>query len=247
MSMPNDNNGTLDFQPVDITTGTLRINEIFVTINGETTHSGTPTIFIRKYGCNLRCTYCDTFISTATTMSLQDIVNKVEELSKEHGIKDVCITGGEPLTDAREVDLLASYLCDNGYTVYIETNGTLPLKTVDRDYSYIMDIKVPSANVLDGFICDTTRENLKKLKYKDEVKIVFGNLSDVIYAFEVMGDNLKEGYPYFTQPVLLSPLYGTDERVIRGVIDWVLNTQFNWLPKHHIHFQTQLHKVFEVK
>lgn len=167
-------------------------------------------------------------------------------MANEHEITDICITGGEPLVYNKEVDLLAEYLSEKGYTVYIETNGTLPIP-LKRSYNVIMDIKVPSANILDGRISDVTQDNLKFLKYKDEVKICFGNLADVVYAFDVMERNMKEDYAGFPYEVLLSPLYETEEKIIHQVINWVLNTEMPWISKRHIHFQTQLHKVFNVE
>lgn len=229
--------------------GSLPITQMFCTINGETTHSGVPTLFIRTYGCNVKCVYCDTPQDGKyfAGVELIDIVKRAIDMTKKHGITDICITGGEPLVHSKEVDLLAEFLSEKGYTVYIETNGTLPIPQRTRSYNVIMDIKVPSANILDGYISDVTKDNLKCLKYKDEVKICFGNLADVVYAFEVMEHNMKNDYAGLPFEVLLSPLYGTDEKIIHQVINWVLNTEMPWISKHHIHFQTQLHKVFNVE
>ena len=229
--------------------GSLPITQIFYTINGETTHSGVPTIFIRTYGCNVRCVYCDTPQEgkVYVRLDLNSIVKRVMDMAKEHEITDICITGGEPLVYSKEVDVLAEYLSERCFTVYIETNGTLPIPSKSRSYNVIMDIKVPSANILNGCISDITRDNLKFLKYKDEVKICFGNLSDVVYAFDVMERNMKKDYEGLPFEVLLSPLYGTDEKIIHQAINWVLNTEMPWISKRHIHFQTQLHKVFNVE
>lgn len=228
--------------------GSLPITQIFYSINGETTHSGVPTLFIRTYGCNVKCVYCDTPQKGTyyARVELTTIAKRVMDMAKAHEITDICITGGEPLVYNKEVDLLAEYLSKKGFTVYIETNGTLPIPTKSRSYNVIMDIKVPSADILNGYISDVTKDNLKFLKYKDEVKICFGNLADVVYAFDVMERNMKEDYVGFPFEVLLSPLYGTDEKIIHQVINWVLNTEMPWISKHHIHFQTQLHKVFNV-
>lgn len=228
--------------------GSLPITKIFYSINGETTHSGVPTLFIRTYGCNVKCVYCDTpqDDKCVVRLELNNIAKRVIEMTKEHAITDICITGGEPLVYSKEVDLLAEFLSEKGYTVYIETNGTLPIPQ-SRSYNVIMDIKVPSANILDGCISEVTKKNLKYLKYKDEVKICFGNLADIVYAFDVMEHNMKEDYLGFPFEVLLSPLYGTDEKIIHQVINWVLNTKMPWISKHYIHFQTQLHKVFNVE
>lgn len=228
--------------------GYLPITQMFYTINGETTHSGVPTLFIRTYGCNVKCVYCDTPQEgkCSARLELANIAKRAIDMANEHEITDICITGGEPLVYNKEVDLLAEYLSEKGYTVYIETNGTLPIP-LKRSYNVIMDIKVPSANILDGRISDVTQDNLKFLKYKDEVKICFGNLADVVYAFDVMERNMKEDYAGFPYEVLLSPLYETEEKIIYQVINWVLNTEMPWISKRHIHFQTQLHKVFNVE
>lgn len=228
--------------------GSLPITQIFYTINGETTHSGVPTLFIRTYGCNVKCVYCDTPQDSkhSVRLELTNIAKRAIDMAREHEITDICITGGEPFVNSKEVDLLAEYLTEKGYTVYIETNGTLPIPRT-RSYNVIMDIKVPSANILNGCISDVTKTNLNYLKHRDEVKICFGNLADVIYAFDVMERNMKEDYVGFPFEVLLSPLYGTDEKIIHQVINWVLNSKMPWISKRHIHFQTQLHKVFNVK
>lgn len=225
----------------------MEVDEIFVSINGETSHSGSPTIFVRLFGCNVHCAYCDTpQRKSPSEMYIGDIIARVKALSDKYGVYDVCITGGEPLRQA-SIYALAEMIVEAGYTVYIETNGLILIKQVpNRSYHFIMDIKIPSAGL--GDISYITHQNLLNLKDGDEVKIVFGNEADVMYAFFVLRGVCKlRKETRLSFPVYLSPLYGTDNSIIRNVIDWIVETPINFIDKTNIHFQTQLHKVFNVK
>lgn len=226
----------------------MEVDEIFVSINGETSHSGSPTIFVRLFGCNVHCVYCDTpQRKSPSEMYIEDIIKKVTELSNKYGVYDVCITGGEPLRQESIYDL-AEMLVEAGHTVYIETNGLIFIKQVpNRNYHFIMDIKVPSAGL--GDVSYITHQNLLNLKEGDEVKIVFGNEADVMYAFYILRGICKlREETRLSFPIYLSPLYGTSNSILRRVIDWVVETPLiTFIDKTNIHFQTQLHKVFDVK
>ena len=122
----------------------LKINEIFFSIQGESTFSGTPCIFIRLTYCNLRCSYCDTDYAfyDGKEMSIEDIVKKVESFR----CKTVEVTGGEPLMQKYSIELMET-LIGNGYTVLLETGGSLPIDTVPDEVRKIIDFKCPSSNM----------------------------------------------------------------------------------------------------
>lgn len=226
----------------------MEVDEIFVSINGETSHSGSPTIFVRLFGCNVHCAYCDTpQRKSPSEMYVGDIIERVTKLRNKYGIYDVCITGGEPLRQKPIYDL-ADMLVEAGHTVYIETNGLIFIKQVPkRGYHFIMDIKVPSAGL--GDISYVTHQNLLNLKEGDEVKIVFGSEADVMYAFYILKGMCKlRKETRLSFPIYLSPLHGKeDSLMLSNVINWVIETPFDFIDKANIHFQTQLHKVFNVK
>lgn len=126
----------------------LKINEIFFSIQGESSYSGFPTVFIRTTGCNLRCTYCDTKYSyhEGSLMSIDQILDKV----REHQARHVCITGGEPLLQ-KEVFALMSKLCDLDYLVSLETSGSKSCADVDSRVKIILDVKTPDSGAADSF------------------------------------------------------------------------------------------------
>src|SRR5271154_2173713 len=156
-------------------TDTLTINEIFYSIQGESTYAGEPCIFVRLTGCDLRCTYCDTEYAfyEGKKRTLDAIVEEVEK----HPCRLVEITGGEPLLQKR-VHKLMSRLCDAGYTVLIETSGAHDISLVDARVHRIMDLKTPSS----GECARNRMENLALLGVRDEVKFVIGSAEDYDWA-----------------------------------------------------------------
>ena len=147
---------------------TLTINEIFYSIQGESTFAGQPCIFVRLTGCDLRCTYCDTEYAfyEGKRRSLDDIIAEVGK----HPCRLVEVTGGEPLLQKR-VHTLMSRLCDDGYTVLIETSGAHDIGPIDTRVHRIMDLKTPSSGE-----CERNRmANLPLLGVRDEVKFVIGS------------------------------------------------------------------------
>jgi 7-carboxy-7-deazaguanine synthase len=203
---------------------TLKINEIYYSLQGESTHIGRPCVFIRLAYCNLRCSYCDTehAFYEGENLSLSDIENKV----KEYNCKLVEITGGEPLIQKNVLQLMKN-LCDAGYEVLLETAGHLDISLVDERVKRIMDIKCPSS----GEAEKTYWANIESLKRDDEVKFVVGSMDDLDYTKEII-----EKYKLGQQcPVIISPVYGkiNNEKIAR----WILDTH---LP---VRMQIQLHKV----
>lgn len=203
---------------------TLRITEIFYSLQGESTRAGLPTVFIRLTGCPLRCTWCDTTYAFAggTALSLPAILERVAA----HDCPTVCITGGEPLAQANCLPLLTA-LCDAGYAVSLETSGALDISGVDPRVSRIVDLKAPDSGEADR----NRWENLGVLRQSDEIKIVLASRTDYDWAKSALaGRRLNE-----ICPVLFSPVW--DKLPPAQLAEWILADR---LP---VRFQLQLHKV----
>ena len=209
---------------VDSQKGRLRINEIFLSLQGEADAAGWPTVFVRLTGCPLRCHYCDTeyAFTGGETMSLDAIVQAVEEYQTRH----VCVTGGEPLAQ-KECLVLLERLCDAGFDVSLETSGALDISRVDTRVSRVMDIKTP----ISGEAARNRYENIEQLTPHDQVKLVIGDRSDYEWAKAVV-----EKYSLNERcAVLFSPCFGKIEP--RQLAEWILEDR---LP---VRFQMQLHKI----
>ena len=175
-----------------------KVVEIFHSIDGEGKRSGLSATFIRLHGCNLRCSYCDSMYANQgddyEKMSLEDIVAQVES----YGDRRITLTGGEPLRNDN-VWQLVDYLAVHGYDVNIETNGSIPLKTVTpRGVFYTMDLKCPSSRMHK----EMCLENLELLSSDDVLKLVVGNEGDMKWAMRTL-----EKHPTRAQ-VYVSPLFG---------------------------------------
>ncbi len=203
---------------------TLRVTEIFHSLQGESTRAGLPTVFIRLTGCPLRCAWCDTeyAFSGGETLTLGDIMIEVAK----HGARQVCVTGGEPLAQKACLPLL-SVLCDAGYSVSLETSGALDISSVDPRVSRIMDLKAPASGEADKNRWD----NLAHLNAGDEIKIVLAGEADYAWAKSVLAARRLDAIC----PVLLSPVAGKLEP--KQLADWVLRDR---LP---VRVQLQLHKI----
>jgi len=202
---------------------TLRVSEIFHSIQGESTRAGLPTTFIRLTGCPLRCVWCDTEYAFAggTAMSLDQIIGRVEAI----GCRTVCVTGGEPLAQKACLPLLAA-LCDAGCSVSLETSGALDIAGIDERVSCILDIKAPGSGEADRNLWS----NLDHLTRSDELKLVLASEADYQWAKSVVATrHLAERCP-----VLFSPVPDSlDPALLAG---WILRDQ---LP---VRLQLQLHK-----
>ena len=202
----------------------LRITEIFFSIQGETSKVGLPTVFIRLTGCPLRCQYCDTSYAFygGEVMLFEDIIHRVTKFN----CKDVCVTGGEPLAQANSKNLLKD-LVDLDFQVSLETGGSISLKEVDERVKIIMDIKTPDS----GEATKNRWENLELLKQTDELKIVICSREDYQWSKEII-----EQYKISEKcPILFSPCAESIDP--RDLAEWILTDQ---LP---IRFQMQIHKI----
>lgn len=159
----------------------MRINEVFMSIQGEGLSTGLPTVFVRTQGCNLRCSYCDTKYSyySGKECSIHEVVRKIEKF----GIKRVCLTGGEPLLQ-EDADCLVQDLIKKDYEVSIETNGSINLKKIKNHKSILfsLDIKCPSS----GSQKMMDLNNLRLVKKKDQVKFVIGDKKDLDFACNIV-------------------------------------------------------------
>jgi 7-carboxy-7-deazaguanine synthase len=165
---------------------TLVINEIYLSLQGESTYAGLPCVFIRLTACNLRCSYCDTAYAfkEGSRMSLVEVLARVEELAKPYASRQpklpmVELTGGEPLLQKQSLPLMKE-LCDRNFTVLIETSGALDISQVDARVHRIMDLKCPSS----GEVERNRFENIPHLKSTDEIKFVIGTQQDYDWAKE---------------------------------------------------------------
>ena len=202
----------------------LRITEIFFSIQGETSKVGLPTVFIRLTGCPLRCQYCDTSYAFygGEVVLFEDIIHQVTQFN----CKDVCVTGGEPLAQANSKKLLKD-LADLDFQVSLETGGSISLKEVDERVKIIMDIKTPDS----GEATKNRWENLELLKQTDELKIVICSREDYQWSKEII-----EQYKISEKcPILFSPCAESIDP--RDLAEWILTDQ---LP---IRFQMQIHKI----
>jgi 7-carboxy-7-deazaguanine synthase len=205
---------------------TLRVNEIFYSIQGESSFSGYPCIFIRLTGCNLRCSYCDTryAYNEGVVLSIDEILRKIALFP----CPLVEVTGGEPLFQPNTPKLLRR-LIRSGYKVLVETNGSMNIDGIDRRCIRIVDVKCPSSGESDK----NDLGNLKRMTGKDELKFVIGCRSDyefaknLILSPEIM--NLKIKRPLFSPvPDKLKP---------KRLAAWILEDHLN------VRLQVQLHKV----
>ena len=202
----------------------LTINEIFKSIQGESSFSGLPCIFIRLTGCNLRCTWCDTEYAfyEGKPKSVNDIMSAIEPL----GVPLVEITGGEPLLQDAVYDLMTALLAKN-YKVLLETGGGVSVEKVPEQVIKILDIKCPGS----GEASKNLWDNLDHLNPEDEVKFVLSDRADYEWSLEV----LDRTQIHKKVKVLFSPVY--DKLDLKELAAWVLEDN---LP---VRVQTQLHKV----
>ncbi len=203
---------------------TLLITETYKSIQGESTWAGLPCTFIRLARCNLRCRWCDTTYSF-TGGEKRSIDDLLEECAKFGGSL-VEITGGEPLAQA-ECPALAQALIDAGYTVLVETSGSLPIDVLPPECIRIMDLKCPGS----GECEKNDWSNIDALTDRDEVKFVLSSREDYEWARGVIR---KHDLAERCRDVLMSPVFG--EIVPKDIVDWILEDA---LP---VRFQLQLHK-----
>jgi 7-carboxy-7-deazaguanine synthase len=208
---------------MQIHAATLRITEIFYSIQGETTRAGLPTVFVRLTGCPLRCGYCDTAYAFhgGESLALPDILQRVAAYQPQF----VTVTGGEPLAQKHTLALLTA-LCDAGYDVSLETSGALDISGVDARVSRIVDIKTPGSGEVDK----NRWENLAHLTAHDEIKFVITDEADYQWARRTLAEHALDR----RCPVLFSPVHGATPGALA---EWILRDR---LP---VRMQLQLHKI----
>ena len=172
---------------------TLLVNEIYLSLQGESTFAGLPCIFVRLTACNLRCSYCDTAYAfkEGEKMSVADVLQRVRELAAPFENRPgsmklplVELTGGEPLLQANVLPLMKQF-CDDGLTVLIETSGAHDVSKIDPRVRVIMDLKCPSS----GEVAHNCWDNIAHLKPIDEVKFVIGTGEDYEWSKEVLAEH----------------------------------------------------------
>ncbi len=203
---------------------TLRITEIFTSLQGESNTVGLPTTFVRLTGCPLRCVYCDTAYAFhgGTVRPIAEIVDEV----KQSGAKHVTVTGGEPLAQPGAVELMRQ-LIDAGFRVSLETSGAMDTSDVPPEVVVVLDLKTPAS----GEVSRNLYENIARLKPHDQVKFVIADRGD--YDWSVF--KLREyDLPSRAADVLFSPSHEVLEPVT--LADWILEDR---LP---VRMQIKLHK-----
>lgn len=203
---------------------TLRITEVFYSLQGESNKAGLPTVFVRLTGCPLRCTYCDTAyaFSGGKIQKFEEIIAKI----KNYHTKHICVTGGEPLAQANCIDFL-HILANNNFLVSIETSGERDISNIDKRIMVIMDLKTPGS----GEAKKNRYTNIKFLKPQDQIKFVICSREDYLWSIDIINkfnlNNICE--------ILFSPSY--NQQNAQELADWILQDNLN------VRFQMQLHKI----
>ena len=204
----------------------LRINEIFYSIQGESLYAGLPCVFIRLTGCNLRCAYCDTRYAyeEGMDMTIPEILSRIESYPASTLVE---ITGGEPLFQ-EETPVLVKQLLDQGRTVLMETNGSLDISRIDSRCIRIMDIKCPSSRMH----AHNDPDNLRRIGPHDQIKFIIETPSDYVYALNIL-KQLPTDFP--RSSVLFSPASGSLSPSL--LAKWILQDSLG------IRLHLQLHKL----
>jgi 7-carboxy-7-deazaguanine synthase len=201
----------------------MLVTEIFHSIQGESSYTGLPCVFVRLTGCPLRCTWCDTSYSfyDGTQMTTEAVLERV----RQYDCRLVEVTGGEPLHQP-EVRPLIQALCDEGYDVLIETSGAVNVSGVDPRARLVMDVKCPGSGMSDRMDWN----NLERLRRQDEVKFVINDRADYEWAVSIVQRHQLTS----RCTVLFGPVFGRLEP--RRLAEWILTDRLQ------VRFQVQLHK-----
>jgi len=201
----------------------LKVNEIYKSIQGESTYMGLPCTFIRLTFCNLRCSYCDTEYAFYDGIEIE--INKI--ISKVNNLKTklVEVTGGEPLVQEGCIDLLKKLIANNN-DVLIETGGALSIKNIPKEVIIILDLKCPSSNMSEKNLW----ENIPLLKNNDQIKFVIGDRED----YEWTKNIIKKYDLNKKHEVLLSPVFNKIES--KEIVNWIIEDNLK------VRFQMQIHK-----
>lgn len=202
----------------------LKVNEIFLSLQGEGTRAGLPCSFVRLAGCNLRCKWCDTAYAwtDGQDMSVENVLHRLEELACPRAE----VTGGEPMFQPLTVELLRR-LAEGGYEALLETNGSLDLAPVDSRVVKIVDFKCPSSGQAESFL----RSNIELLTPRDEVKFVLADSQDFDFAVDV----IHRHDLCARCAVILSPIPG--RLAPANLAAWILNEKMD------VRLGLQLHKI----
>ena len=201
----------------------LKVNEIYFSVQGESSRAGLPCVFVRLTYCNLRCTYFDTEYAfyEGEDRSVDEIINEV----KKYGCNLVEITGGEPLVQEESLNLMKK-LCAEGFDVMLETAGNMPICNVDGRVNIIMDLKCPSS----GMMKKNLYENINHLKETDELKFVIGDRED----YDWMNEMIIQYDLNNKCKILVSVVFDKLEPL--ALVNWVLEDKLD------VRFQLQMHK-----
>ena len=202
---------------------TLRINEIFYSIQGESSRIGMPTVFVRLTGCPMRCTYCDTAYAfhEGQQKEIEEIIQEIKKFDTNY----VTVTGGEPLAQKNCIELM-NQLCELGYQVSLETGGALDIKDVHSKVKIILDVKTPKSNEDKNNFWP----NLANIRTNDEIKFVIQDYEDFSWSMDII-----EKYQLNQSQILFSPVYKVLEN--EQLAEWILKHQLN------VRLQLQLHKI----
>ena len=202
----------------------LKINEIFYSLQGESSRIGLPTTFVRLTGCPMRCNYCDTAYAfhEGKNLSFDEIIDEIKHFDTNF----ITVTGGEPLAQ-RSCYAFLDQLCDIGYDVSLETGGALSIKDVHEKVKIILDIKTPGSGESENNHWD----NLLLIKPTDEIKIVITDQNDYKWAKKV----IQEKGLYLNSDILFSPSFGDLEP--SELAGWILKDNLK------VRMQLQLHKI----
>lgn len=232
---------------------TLVVNEIYLSLQGESTFAGLPCVFVRLTACDLRCSYCDTAyaFTEGKRISLEEICAAIKKLAGPFSkpklrmrLPLVELTGGEPLLQKNSLPLMTR-LCDEGFTILIETSGAHDISRIDARVRRIMDLKCPSS----GEMAKNRLENISHLKATDEVKFVIGTVQDYEWAKEqVAKHSLEKICPVlfsWVQPLAAEQQNKSLKKVPAGLTpitrrDLAERIIADALP---VRFQAQLHKI----
>lgn len=196
----------------------MQIIEIYKSLQGESSYSGLPCVFVRLAGCNLRCTWCDSeyTFKGGSRMTAEEVEAEVRRLSPDGGLVE--ITGGEPMLHERELVPFMQRLLDLGYKVLIETSGERPLANVPAEVVKIVDVKCPDSGEGGTF----RAENLQALQPQDEIKFVISSRADYEFARDFTREN---GLPARIANVIYSPAFRKDAAGVRDTSHCLIDPQ----------------------
>ncbi len=209
---------------MNTSTTLLNVNEIFYSLQGETTRTGFPSLFIRLAGCNLQCRWCDTaYAREGSPVTIARIIQKIEAYPM---LNHITITGGEPLLQ-KETFVLLHLLCNKNYPLQLETNGSISLARVPQQVHKIVDVKTPSSGHHDAF----NFSNIQYLQPHDEIKFVIADDNDYNYSKEF----LQKYLAHVPCVVNFSPVWGVMEP--QRLAEYILHDRLN------VRLNIQLHKL----